>query len=152
MENKSSVLATASQAICDDEGFRANSYLDTEGVDTIGIGFAKKDLTPEEKQILGDEPVSKQSCLVVLGMKLSSEYDNLNQKIDFFTSLTFNRQIALLDLAYQIGLHGLLGYKHMLADLRAGNIQQAGVDEMDSLEARETPRRAKHIFTLLTGG
>jgi len=152
MENKSSVLATASQAICDDEGFKSETYLDSLKIPTIGIGFRCSLLTTQDWNILGIPPVSKENCLKLLALKLDSEYDSLSQKIDFFTNLTFNRQIALLDLAYQIGVQGLLGYKHMLADLRAGNIQQAGIDEMDSLEARETPRRAKHIFTLLTEG
>ena len=149
---KDEVLNLASNVICDDEGYVDHVYPDNLGIPTCGIGFAVKDLTDIEKNILGESPYTKENCLKVLALKLSSVYDQLSHAIGFFTTLSNMRQVALLDLAYQIGVHGLLCYKHMLVDLKIGDIKQAAIDEMDSLEAKQTPNRAKHIRDLILQG
>jgi lysozyme len=144
------IISGACNQIYSDEGFRARPYFDTENVLTIGIGFAMRDLNLTEKALLGDlNEVKLDDCMRLLKMKLSKLYDEICFDVPFFDSLKDSAKIGLLDLAYQIGVKGLLGFKNMLKALSFGEYQTAGLEVMNSLEAKQTPKRAEHIKALI---
>ena len=48
-------------------------------------------------------------------------------------------------MAYQLGVHGVLEFKEMLASLERGDCQAARRQALESAWARETPARAKRV-------
>lgn len=147
---RETIINDACVAIYADEGFENFIYKDTEGIPTEGIGFKVSALTEDEQAILA-KGITLPNCLLILGMKLNRVYDELCGGINFFTVLPDNCQIALLDLAYQIGTHGLLEYHRCLLSLEHQDYVTAGKEILDSKEATQTPNRAKRIHDLIIG-
>lgn len=145
---KENIVNQACIQVYHDEGFKNFIYKDTEGIDTEGIGFKVSALSESEKSILS-AGITLDNCLKVLGLKLNRVYDELCNGIYFFNTLPDNCQIALLDLGYQIGCHGVFKYKRCLHFLEIKDYETASKEILDSEEAEETPNRAKHIASLI---
>ena len=62
------------EAVKESEGFRSKVYKCTEGIDTIGYGFAIKDLVLDED-----------ICDMILERKLNDLIDAANKKFPFLT-------------------------------------------------------------------
>lgn len=99
-----------------EEGFRGTAYRDTKGLLTIGYGCNI------------DAGWSKGLAQVVLAYQAGEKADALSG-FDWFANLDEARQSVLVDLAFNMGLHSLLGFPHMLAAL-ARKDWQAAHDEL----------------------
>ena len=82
----------------------------------------------------------------------------LNQKINellkvkpIILTLSLERQEVIFDLAYQMGVGGLLRFKKMWAAIESGDFETAGVELLDSRYAKQTPNRAEKNARILTG-
>ncbi len=129
-----------------DEGFRPKAYRDHLGKLTIGIGFL---IDPDEPGAIEmPRSVANLWMLTILNERRTA----LDAAIPWWTQLSDGRQRALLNMAYQLGVAGLLKFKIMLA-LLEGQIWKAAAEEaLDSRWARQTPDRAKRITELLRNG
>jgi len=147
---RENIINQASIEIYKDEGFKNFVYDDTEKIPTEGIGFKVSALSDLERQIL-EKGITLENSLKVLGMKLDRVYNELSNGINFFTVLPDNCQIALLDLAYQVGSEGVMAYHKCLSALEQKDYLEAGLEIIHSKEAVQTPNRAKHIQKLILG-
>lgn len=59
---------------------------------------------------------------------------------------------VLVEMAYQLGIAGLSGFTHVLAAVQARDWKAAGEAMVDSLWARQTPRRAAALRQILESG
>jgi len=84
-----------------EEGFRAVAYADTKGHTTIGYGFNV------------DAGISKNAAIALLSAQLA-ELDNTLQQYSWYTNAGDVRGSVFLDIAFNSGLHGLLGYPSMI--------------------------------------
>ena len=117
-----------------EEGFRATPYTDSRGVETIGFGTAiGKGITRSEGELL-------------LRERLGAKWTELGNAAAWVKTLPDSQQEALLDLAYQLGTHGVLEFTDMLAALRKGDCTAAQAAGRDSAWARETPQRAEEVL------
>lgn len=127
-----------------DEGKVRHAYNDHLGYLTIGIGF----LIDERKG--GGIPE------VVMDFWLEYEINQrraaLKQALPFFDSLNEARQGALINMAYQMGVKGVLGFKETLRHFANGDYDLASKEALNSLWARETPERAKRISKQIKTG
>ena len=146
------------QDITKDEGVRGLSYDDHLGFRTVGIGFnmanssAKKiwqdagipeDFTKvyNKKQKLSEESMIKLVYFFIdEGMaevkKLWPDYDNLS----------INRQRALFNMYYQMGLTTLLKFKNSNKYINGEEWGLAARNLKQSLWARQTPHRAQRVI------
>jgi GH24 family phage-related lysozyme (muramidase) len=69
-----------------------------------------------------------------------------------FDTLDEVRQAALVDMAYELGEHGLLEFEHMLAGLCAQDWQMAHDACLDSAYASQVPSRARKVAAMLLTG
>lgn len=120
-----------------DEGEVLTVYNDSLGYATIGVGrlVDKRKgggITPEESAYL-------------LSNDIDERQTELLRRIPWVATLDPVRFGALLNMAFQIGVDGLLGFKNTLAMVRAGNYAGAAEGMLQSLWARQTPERAKRI-------
>ncbi|NIR50017.1 glycoside hydrolase family protein [candidate division KSB1 bacterium] len=128
-----------------DEGFRPYAYRDSEGYLTIGIGFL---IDPEHK---GRVPMPKNVAMLWLLDILNGRKKELDQRLPWWRDLDADRQRALLNMSYQLGVTGLLKFQRMLVALKAKDYYNAAKEALDSKWAKQTPARAKRVATLLRG-
>jgi lysozyme len=89
-----------------EEGFRALVYRDTEGHETIGYGFNIS------------AGISKGAATALLQAQVSELHASL-LLLPWYAALDEPRQGVCLDIAFNGGLHGLLGFPHMIAALQS---------------------------------
>ena len=120
------------------EGFRDRVYKCSEGFDTIGYGFAIKDLVL-------DEDIAE----MILERKLKKLTDAIRSKIDWFDDSPQEVQDVVTNMCYQIGLSGFLKFKKTIYYLETEQYQEASEEMLDSLWARQTPNRAKELSEII---
>ena len=120
------------------EGFRPTVYFDSRGYDTIGYGLAIKNLSLTESE-----------AALLLQNRVVLLVSALDNAIPWWAELSEPRQNSLVEMAYQLGVHGLLEFTKMIAALREGRWQDAKAEALRSEWAEETPTRANEIAALL---
>ena len=120
------------------EGFRDRVYKDTLGIDTIGYGFAIKDLVL-------DEDISE----MILKRKLEALVERVNKRFDFVEGLPEEAQEVIYEMCYQLGVTGVSKFKKTLAYLSHHEFKMASKEMLDSKWARQTPNRAKRLSDII---
>lgn len=138
------------------EGLRLKPYYCTSGRQTIGIGRNLDDnpLTAEEKRVCGDweHGITRQAAYYLCRNDIDRCIKQCRGNIPFFENLDNERQYALLDMCFNLGIKRLLGFKKMLAALGSGSWEQAAKECLDSNYARQTGERAKRISEVFRCG
>jgi lysozyme len=127
------------------EGCKADAYLCTEGVPTIGIGHTG----PEVQLGLS---WSEDQIAAAFAADVAEAEDGVRRYLPWFDGLNEPRRAALIGMAFQLGIKGLLGFPKMLACLRDGRFAEAETHALDSLWARQTPKRARIVARQLSSG
>lgn len=127
-----------------DEGNVPYAYQDHLGYWSIGRGF----LIDKAKGGRLPDKVNDYWLAYILEER-EAELDRL---IPWWRQLTDARQRAIMNMAYQLGTAGLLGFPAMLGALQAGRYQEAADEAMDSKWARQTPERASRVSEMIRKG
>lgn len=132
-----------------EEGYRPRAYMCSTGHPTIGIGTK---LGPKNAPLSHYTfTVSEKAAKAMLDDELLSSRKELI-KHRWYTDLNPDRQDIIKSMAYQIGIHGLFKFKKMIAALERKDWSEAEIQALDSLWARQTPKRAsRHAEVLRTG-
>ena len=123
------------------EGFRAKPYRDTAGKLTIGYGTLLEDgITEEEAELL-------------LRHRLEVITDELGRSPvgPTFAELPDGVFEAVSDMAYNLGVPRLLGFRRMWAALEHRNWRDASHEALDSQWAQQVGARAKTIALAIMG-
>ncbi len=121
-----------------EEGFRATAYRDTVGRLTIGYGFNV------------DAGITQGAARALLAAQVTEICAALAQFS--WWPADDARQSVLLDLAFNNGIHGLLGYVHMLAAIARQDWQGAHDEILNSEAARLLPGRYTALANILLTG
>ena len=148
-----------------DEGCILHVYKDSLGLDTIGIGrcLETKGLTNAECDYLNLGVYSKQEVIDALkerGISQEEADQLLSNDIDFFTEELFNAlswlkdepemvKIILINMAFNLGVNGLLQFHTTLGLIEAGNYTEAAKQMLNSKWAVQTGDRAIRLSNLL---
>ena len=124
------------------EGRVRHAYQDHLGFWTIGIGRL---IDERRGGGLSDDEID-----YLLNNDIDRITDDLPRRLPFWGRLNDNQQIALVNMAFQLGVNGLLGFRRMLSALERGDIETAKAEALDSKWARQTPNRARDVVQLLT--
>jgi lysozyme len=127
-----------------DEGEVLTAYKDHLGYLTIGVGR----LIDKRK----GGGISPEESAYLLGNDIARIDADLRSRLDWFGTLSEARQGALLNMAFQMGVPGLMKFKQTLAALRDERYAHAAELARRSLWARQTPERAKRICLQLATG
>lgn len=136
-----------------DEGFKATIYRCSEGFPSIGIGYklsdGDMDLAKKKLAQLGiTEPISRAVALSLMQQKIA-EIDLHFDKLKWFQALSGERKVAICNMAYQMGIAGVMKFKKMIAALEAGKWDEARKEALNSKWAKQTPARAKRVSSIL---
>lgn len=119
------------------EGCVLHAYQDHLGFWTIGIGrlIDKRrggGLTQEEAEYLLDNDIGR-------------KWNELHKQLPYFIHLPEQVQRALTNMAFQMGVPGLLKFKNTLRLIQAGRYWEAADNAMKSKWATQTPKRAEEV-------
>lgn len=131
------------------EGCELKPYRCPSGKLTIGVGRNVEDnpFTAEELKVIGDwqKGITKNAAYMLLRNDVKKCNEQLIKNVPIYTKLDLERQYALLDMCFQLGINGLLNFKKMLKFLSMRLYRQAADECLDSRYAIQTPKRAKRI-------
>jgi lysozyme len=127
-----------------DEGEVRHAYQDHLGYWTIGIGRLI------DKRRGGG--LTKEECTYLLENDINKRHKELQQRISWFNNLDDPRQGVLLNMAFQMGVEGLLGFKTTLKCIEAGKYEDAAENMSKSLWASQTPIRANRLIKQMITG
>ena len=120
------------------EGYKPTVYKCTAGVDTIGVGFAIKDLH-----------LSEEVCDLILKEKLEVLEERFENKFDWFAESPVEVRNVMLNMAYQLGFSGFCKFKKTIALLEARDWERASEEMLDSKWAKQTPNRANELSEII---
>ena len=110
------------------------------GHPTIGWGFNL------------DVGLTRIECDSILRDRVNDLNTTLTRAWPWFGRLDIVRTTVILSLAYNLGLHGLRKFKKMIRACEDGAWGWAEVQLLDSLAARQLPRRYKRLGKALRTG
>jgi lysozyme len=120
------------------EGLRLTVYFDTVGKATIGIG-----------RNLQDRGISREEAYTMLYNDIAYFTRQLQKELPYFDGLPDNVRIVLIDLAFNLGISGLLNFKKTLHFIEIGDYKSASVELLNSLWAKQVGVRALEDADLL---
>jgi lysozyme len=139
-------LAKLKQQLIRHEGLRKTAYRCTAGKLTIGYGHNLDDngipawlkgrdlvgvgITQEEAQRFLDEDIA--ACVAQLNERIPVLYSQLDSA----------RRAVLVNMAFNIGIEGLLKFKNTLAHLASGEFDKAADGMLASKWAKQVGKRA----------
>lgn len=126
-----------------EEGWRPHVYQDTLGYWTLGFGFlvhpGKGDGLPRE---VGE---------FWLRHKVTAILEDFPNRWPPYAFQPEDVQRALIQMAYQLGVEGVLGFKLMLTALERGDRETAAENVIASKLHQQTPARCERVARLIRG-
>ena len=120
------------------EGFRSKVYKCTEGYDTIGYGFAIKDLEL-------DEDISE----MILMQKLDNLMTRIGKTFVWWRSADSTVKDVVVEMCYQLGVSGFSKFKKTIDHLENKRYGKASAEMLDSKWAKQTPNRALELSNII---
>ena len=120
------------------EGFRSTVYQCTEGYDTIGYGFAIKDLVL-------DEDIAE----LILLRKLEKLQHRIASVFGWWYNSPKTVKNVVTNMCYQLGISGFSKFKKTIYLIETEEYEEASIEMLDSLWHRQTPDRAKELSEAL---
>jgi lysozyme len=138
------------------EGFRTRVYQCTGGFDTIGYGYNLDAnplaLTNYEIVKFRKEGMDEKVAEWLLLRMIDQCTGQLAKSLDWFESLDDARQSVLINMCFNLGLKGLLGFKTTLAMVRAGDYVLAAENMLKSKWAGQVKGRAVELALQMRTG
>lgn len=128
-----------------DEGERPCVYKDSLGLWTIGVGRLVDPSKPGAG--LRSEEIS-----FLLNNDVDDRIEALTRKLPWFQNLDDARRGVLLNMSFQLGVDGLLGFGNTLQLVMQGKYENAAHAMLQSLWAKQTPQRAQRLADQMRSG
>ena len=122
------------------EGYVGIVYKDSLGIDTIGYGFAIKDLE-----------LDKDICDIILERKLKDLESRIKLKFGWYPFMPKTIQNVVIEMCYQLGVTGFSKFVKTITYLKDKDFKSASVEMLDSKLAKQTPNRAKEMSEIVGG-
>lgn len=141
-----------------DEGFKLQSYYDTVGKLSVGVGRNLDDnpLTAEEIAVVGHnarvKPISRGSAAYLLTADINRTIKALDRSLAWWVTLSAVRQRVVLNMAFNLGIGGLLGFHNTLTAIRTGDYHGAAAGMLSSKWAKQVGARADRLAIMMRTG
>lgn len=124
-----------------DEGTRLRPYKDSVGKLTIGIG-----------RNLDDVGISQAEADFLLTNDIDKATEQLTANLPWTANLDDARHGALVNMTFNMGIHGLMGFKNTLAMIQAGDYVNAAANMLQSKWAEQVGPRAHRLALQIQTG
>lgn len=131
-----------------DEGCRLKPYVDTTGNTTIGYGH--KGI--EDVMLDIDGGISEQYALDLLERDMQKVAFNLNIVLPWWINLGDPRETAMANMAFNLGVEGLLEFRETLVYLKSGDFDNAAKEMLNSKWATQVRERAVRLANVVRTG
>ena len=122
------------------EGLRLKPYRCTAGKLTIGVG-----------RNLEDKGISHHEALFLLRNDIVEVTAQL-ERFDWFRALGPVRRKVLIDMCFNLGIQGLLGFKQMIEALKQSDYQAAADEMVSSKWYRQVGERGRRLERMMRTG
>jgi lysozyme len=126
------------------EGFRSHAYQDTEGYWTIGYGRLID-------QRLGGG-ITEQEAAVLLDADIARARQEAMNAWPWLVNVDSARQDVVVNMAFNMGVPRLKGFRKFLAALQAGDFSRAADEMLDSRWARQVGLRSAELSQQMRSG
>ena len=133
-------MTRTEQLIARHEGYSQFIYTDTVGMQTIGYGINL------------NVGLTEKAAHVLMAYRISTIREHLKYAFPSFNQLSGNRQDVLIDMAYNLGISGLLKFKKMLFAINDNNYSKAAEEMLDSTWSGQVGDRAKELAIMMEDG
>lgn len=127
-----------------DEGEVLHAYQDTLGFWTIGVGRLIDKLR--------GGGITKEEAAYLLRNDIERKTAEVRSRLPWVERLDPVRQGVLVNMAFQLGVGGLLAFKNTLALIERGDYAGAADNMLKSTWATQTPARAQRLAKQLRTG
>ena len=135
-------LDNLKEMIIKHEGHEPRVYKCPNGFDTIGYGFAIKDLFMDKE--LADFILDKKIRELLAGIEANDDWDQ------WFWDKPQNVKEVLINMIYQIGFSGVRKFRKTIQYIKDDSFLLAGEEMLDSKWARsDSPNRAKELSDII---
>ena len=128
------------EQIKEHEGFVPRTYSDSLGKRTIGFGH----LCVEPEQWDDDKEYTREELERVFDKDFEEALKNAETLIGD-RPVNFVAKQVLIEMVFQLGIGGVGKFKKMWSALHSENYGEASFQMMDSLWAKQTPKRAAKL-------
>lgn len=124
-----------------DEGEVLHAYKDSLGYWTIGVG----------RLIDGRKSggITRAESRYLLANDIEGKIRALDEAIPWWKGLDDTRRRVLVNMAFNLGIAGLLGFRATLAAIKRGDYEQAAINMLDSKWSRQVGARAVRLAALM---
>jgi lysozyme len=123
------------------EGERLKPYRCTAGRLTIGVG-----------RNLDDRGITPAESAMLLANDISAVETDLLRALPWAARLDEVRQRVLVDMAFNLGMPGLLEFRRTLATIKAGQYHSAAAMMLESKWAGQVGQRARRLSQMMASG
>ena len=134
---------TIEEMVIRHEGFVSHAYQDIEGYWTIGIGR----LIDKRK----GGGITKEEAIFLLKNDLNKCCTEIENKLPWWKNLTYERQMVLMDMSFNLGIEGLLAFKKTLSLIENGHYKEAAQEMLRSKWADQVGNRAIELSKIMEG-
>lgn len=142
--SNNSFLTGAVNQIRKHEGLVLNAYQDHLGYWTIGYGR----LIDKRK----GGGITEGEATMLLENDIDRKLEAVRDALPWFDKLNGPRKAVLLNMAFQMGVTGLLKFKNTLAAVERGDYEDASARMLKSKWSKQTPARAKEMAAQMRTG
>lgn len=141
-----------------DEGFSSKVYKDTKGIPTVGYGFNLNDPTMQKMIdpaiVTGKREMKQEEADKIFQKKYQTAYQDAIQYVgsDKFHKLDNARQDVLINMAYNLGINKLSGFKDLKKALLKDDFNQASAEMKDSNWHKQVKGRAVRLESKMKSG
>lgn len=123
------------------EGLRLKPYRCTAGKLTIGVGHN-----------LDDKGLPRVVVDLLLDIDIADTMEDLDNAIPWWRELDNVRQLVIADMAFNLGITGLLKFRKALQAMQHGIYDMAANEMRKSVWAKQVGRRADRLIEMMRTG
>ena len=123
------------------EGFVPHAYQDHLGFWTIGYGR----LIDKSRGGL----ITQEEAEYLLRNDVARVITELQARLPFYERLPDRKKQALANMAFQLGVAGLMNFRRMLSAIKDEDWTRARMEALDSKWASQTPARAREVANMI---
>lgn len=127
--------------LIEDEDCKLFPYTDTTNHLSIGVG-----------RNLSERGISSNEAMQMLDNDIMYFTAKLDSLFDFFSQLDDNRKIVLINICFNVGVNGFLGFSRMLQFVKERDFEKASHEILQSKAASQCPNRYQRLAYVMKTG
>lgn len=135
------ILSHIKEMLIKHERLMLKPYKDSVGKLTIGVG-----------RNLDDVGIFEDEADLMLKNDIDRCIHDLNYHLTWWNDLDEVRQMVLVDMCFNLGIYGLLGFKNTLESIKTGDYEKASEQMLQSKWATQVHGRAIELSKMMKGG